>query len=92
MTLTEIATLLLGGGNVFQFYLSWQSRKSTIKGNEADATAKIAALYTTLTEQMANENARTQKIIEEQNAKIEKLEILVLDYKKKCGNCKILNK
>ncbi len=80
MTLSEIVTLGLGGTNLVQFYLAWQSRKSNVKGTEADAMAKMQEVYDKFTAQTDIKFDKMQSIIDEQAQKIISLE-------KNCFNC-----
>jgi hypothetical protein len=88
MTIIEIITMLLGGGNIFQFYLSWQSRKSNVKGTEADAMAKMQDVYDKFTLQSDVRFDKMQEVIDKQADEIKGLKKLVIDYKNKCENCK----
>lgn len=88
----EIIVVLLTGGNILQFFTAWKNRKSDTKSADARATTELAdslkitgEVYTFLTE-------ITKRELSEMATKIEKLEGIVEEYKRKCGECNLTKK
>ena len=99
--LYQILAYIFGTTSLYQFYLSWKTRSSAIKKEDALAVIEQANSLTKTGEIYAYLTSITEKELEKMNKKIEKQDItigqqkeeikmlhdLVSDYKIKCDNC-----
>ena len=102
-SILSILATVLGGTNIYTFWLFWKTRKSDIKKTEATALESIDAIYVKMS---ASTNAKLDEmqatidkqgdtiknqseIIMGQTIKIENLTKSVQAYAKKCANCPI---
>lgn len=85
----SIISAVLGGTNIYAFWLLWKTRKSDIKKTEASALDSIDAIYVKMSASTDKKLDEMQKTIDNQSIEIKELTKSVQDYAKKCANCKI---